>query len=105
MEKRVTFKGWLLPLCLIAPQVIVSAIFFFYPAAQAVWQSLFIPDPFGLSMQWVGLGNFEYLLSDPYYRASFLTTGIFSILVTLVSMIPALFLAVVADRLIKGAGA
>ena len=105
MEKRVTFKGWLLPLLLIAPQVLVSAVFFFYPAGQAVWQSLFIQDPFGLSMQYVGLENFEYLLSDPYYRASFLTTGLFSILVTLVSMIPALFLAVVADRLIKGAGA
>jgi len=105
MEKRVTFRGWLLPLCLIAPQVLVSAIFFFYPAGQAIWQSLFIPDPFGLSMQYVGLGNFEYLLSDPYYRASFGTTAVFSILVTLVSMVPALFLAVVADRLIKGAGA
>ena len=104
MEKRVFFKGWLLPLLLIAPQILVSAVFFFYPAGQAVWQSLFIPDPFGLSMQYVGLGNFKYLMSDPYYRASFFTTGLFSILVTLVSMIPALFLAIVADRLIKGAG-
>ncbi|MBN2742100.1 MAG: sn-glycerol-3-phosphate ABC transporter permease UgpA [Rhodobacteraceae bacterium] len=105
MEKRVTFKGWLLPLLLIAPQLLISGVFFFYPAAEAVWQSLFIPDPFGLSMQYVGLGNFEYLLSDPYYRASFLTTAVFSTLVTLVSMIPALFLAVLADRLVKGAGA
>ena len=98
MEKRVIFKGWVLPLLLIAPQVLVSAVFFFYPAGQAIWQSLFIPDPFGLSMQYVGLGNFEYLLSDPYYRTSFLTTAIFSTLVTLCSMTPALFLAVVADR-------
>ena len=52
MEKRVFFKGWLLPLLLIAPQILVSAVFFFYPAGQAVWQSLFIPDPFGLSMQY-----------------------------------------------------
>ncbi|XDB00028.1 sn-glycerol-3-phosphate ABC transporter permease UgpA [Sulfitobacter sp. LCG007] len=104
MEKRVFFKGWLLPLLLIAPQVAISGVFFFYPAGQAIWQSLFIPDPFGLSMQYVGLGNFEYLLSDPYYRASFWTTAVFSTLVTLVSMVPALFLAVLADRLIKGAG-
>ena len=102
MEKRVTFRGWVLPLLLIAPQVLVSAVFFFYPAAQAIWQSLFIPDPFGLSAEFVGLGNFEFLLSDRYYRASFLTTAIFSVLVTLCSMVPALFLAVVADRLIKG---
>ena len=104
MEKRVTFRGWVLPLLLIAPQVLVSAVFFFYPAAQAIWQSLFIPDPFGLSAEFVGLGNFEFLLSDRYYRASFLTTAIFSVLVTLCSMVPALFLAVVADRLIKGSG-
>ncbi|WP_417728619.1 sn-glycerol-3-phosphate ABC transporter permease UgpA [Roseovarius sp.] len=105
MEKRVTFKGWLLPLLLIAPQVFISAVFFFYPAGQAVWQSLFVADPFGLSSQFVGLGNFEYLLGDRYYRASFVTTAVFSTLVTLASMIPALFLAVMADRLVKSAGA
>lgn len=104
MEKRVTFKGWLLPLCLIAPQVVISAVFFFYPAGQAVWQSMFIPDPFGLSSRFVGLGNFEYLLGDPYYRSAFVTTAIFSTLVTLTAMVPALFLAVLADRLVKSAG-
>ena len=104
MEKLVTFKGWLLPLALIFPQILISAVFFFYPAGQAIWQSLFIPDPFGLSSRFVGLGNFEFLLTDEFYRASFLTTAIFSLLVTLVSMVPALFLAVLADRLIKGAG-
>ncbi|MCR8550339.1 sn-glycerol-3-phosphate ABC transporter permease UgpA [Salipiger sp. P9] len=104
MEKRVIFKGIWLPLLLVAPQMLITAVFFFYPAGQAVWQSLFIPDPFGLSMQYVGLGNFEYLLSDPYYRASFLTTAVFSTLVTVVSMGVALYLAVLADRLIKGSG-
>jgi hypothetical protein len=87
MEKRVTFKGWLAAAwLLIAPQVVITAVFFFYPGGQAIWQSLFIPDPFGLSMQFVGLGNFEFLLSDPFYRASFLTTAVFSTLVTVVSM-------------------
>lgn len=103
MDKRVTFKGWALPLLLILPQIAISAAFFFYPAAQAIYQSLFIPDPFGLSAQFVGLGNFEYLFSDKHYLASFYTTAIFSTLVTLASMVPALFLAVLADRLIKGA--
>ncbi|MFX0540871.1 sn-glycerol-3-phosphate ABC transporter permease UgpA [Roseovarius sp. S4756] len=104
MEKRVTFKGILLPLLLVLPQIAVTAVFFFYPAGQAIWQSLFIPDPFGLSMRYVGLGNFEYLLGNPYYRASFVTTAVFSILVTVVSMGVALYLAVLADRLIKGSG-
>ncbi len=104
MEKRVTFRGKWLPLLLIAPQIVITAVFFFYPAGQAIWQSLFLPDPFGLSMTYVGLGNFEYLLSDSYYLASFGTTAVFSILVTVVSMGVALFLAVLADRLIKGSG-
>ena len=104
MEKRVTFKGLLLPVMLVLPQLMVSVVFFFYPAGQAIWQSLFIPDPFGLSSQFVGSGNFKFLFEDKFYRASFVTTAVFSTLVTLVAMIPALFLAVLADRLIKGAG-
>ncbi|MDE0345766.1 MAG: sn-glycerol-3-phosphate ABC transporter permease UgpA [Boseongicola sp.] len=104
MEKRVKFKGLWLPMLLVLPQLLITAIFFFYPAGQAIWQSLFIPDPFGLSMQWVGLGNFEFLLADRYYRASFFTTAVFSILVTVVSMGVALYLAVLADRLVKGSG-
>lgn len=104
MEKRVTFKGIWLPLLLVLPQMFITAVFFFYPAGQAIWQSLFIPDPFGLSMQFVGLGNFEFLFSSSHYRASFVTTAVFSILVTLVSMGVALYLAVLADRLIKGSG-
>jgi len=104
MEKRVKFRGIWLPILLVLPQLLVTAIFFFYPAGQAIWQSLFIPDPFGLSMQWVGLGNFEFLLSDRYYRASFVTTAVFSTLVTVVSMGVALYLAVLADRLVRGSG-
>ena len=92
----------MLPLALMAPQLVITAVFFFWPAGQAIWQSLFIADPFGLSSTFVGLGNFEFLLGDPYYRQSFVTTAIFSSLVTLVSMGFALWMAVMADRLIKG---
>ena len=105
MEKRVTFKGWVLPLALLAPQILVTAFFFFWPAGQAVWQSLFIADPFGLASQFVGLENFEFLFSDPYYLASFRTTAVFSGLVTAVSMVFGLWLAVMADRIVKGSGA
>ena len=104
MEKRVTFRGIWLPLLLVAPQVFITAVFFFYPAGQAIWQSMFLPDPFGLSTRFVGLGNFEYLFGNSFYRASFVTTAIFSVSVTVVSMGIALYLAVLADRLIKGSG-
>ena len=105
MEMRVTFDGWALPYLLLFPQVLVTAVFFFWPAGQAIYQSAFIPDPFGLKSQFVGFGNFSFLLHDPYYLASFKTTAVFSILVTLVSMGPALWLAVIADRVLKGSGA
>ena len=105
MEKRVTFRGRTLPYLLLLPQVLVSAVFFFWPAGRAIYDSAFIPDPFGLKSQFVGFGNFEFLLTDPYYLASFKTTAIFSGLVTLVSMAFGLWLAVLADRVIRGSGA
>lgn len=105
MEKRVTFKGTMLPLLLVLPQVLVTAVFFFWPAGQAIYQSAFIPDPFGLRSQFVGFGNFEFLFSDPYYLESFKTTAIFSFLVTVLSMGVALWLAIMADRIIKGSSA
>ena len=104
MEKRVVFKGWKLPVLLVTPQLIISAVFFFYPSGQAIWNSLFLPDPFGLKTQFVGLDNFKFLLTDPYYLGSFKTTITFSILVTVSSMLIGLYLAALADRLIKGSG-
>lgn len=105
MEKRVTFNNRWLPYLLIAPQIVITIVFFFWPAGQAIYQSAFIPDPFGLKNQFVGFDNFIFLFSDPYYRSSFVTTGVFSILVTAISMSVSLWLAVLADRIIKGADA
>jgi len=104
MEKRVIFKGWRLPALLVAPQLIISFLFFFYPSGQAIWNSFFLPDPFGLKTEYVGLDNFRFLLSDPYYLASFKTTIFFSTAVSVASMGIGLYLAALADRLIKGAG-
>jgi len=104
VQKRVTFKNKWLPWVLLAPQLLITALFFFWPAGEAVWQSLYLPDPFGLAQTWVGLENFQFLLTDPYYLASFKTTAIFSSLVTVLSMSIALWLAVMADRVIKATG-
>jgi sn-glycerol 3-phosphate transport system permease protein len=105
MQKRVTFRNPWLPYLLLAPQIVVTMLFFFWPAGEAVYQSAFLPDPFGLKSQYVGWDNFEYLFSDPYYLESFRTTAVFSALVTALSMGVALWLAVMADRVIKGQGA
>jgi sn-glycerol 3-phosphate transport system permease protein len=104
MHKRVIFGSKILPYILLLPQALVIGLFFYWPSAEAIRQSLYIPDPFGLSEQFVGLGNFEFLLADRFYLSAFWTTAVFSFWVTLLSMGLALWLAVTADRIIKGSG-
>ena len=103
MEKRVVFKSSWLPWVLIAPQVLVIALFFFWPAVQALLQSVQQSDAFGTSVEWVGLENFRNLWHDDTYLASFITTAIFSTSVAVLGISLSLLLAVFADRIVKGA--
>ena len=102
MEKRVRFKSAWLPWVLIAPQMVVVLVFFFWPAAQALYQSVLSQDPFGMSTEFVGLENFERLWNDDTYWGSFKTTAVFSVLVAVIGLSLALMLAVMADRVLKG---
>ena len=86
-----------------APQVVIIAVFFFWPAGQALLQSVQQSDAFGTSVDWVGLDNFRNLWKDETYLASFYTTAIFSTLVAIVGISLSLLLAVFADRVVKGA--
>ena len=103
MEKRVVFRSAWLPWVLIAPQVVVIGVFFFWPAAQALVQSVQQSNAFGTSVEWVGLDNFRNLWNDPTYLASFYTTALFSTLVAVLGIGISLVLAVFADRIVKGA--
>ncbi|WP_394788270.1 sn-glycerol-3-phosphate ABC transporter permease UgpA [Rhodoferax sp.] len=103
MEKRVVFQSGWLPWALMAPQLIVITVFFFWPAGQAMLQSLQQSDAFGTSVDWVGLENFRNLWNDASYLASFQTTAVFSILVAVLGIALSLMLAVFADRVVKGA--
>jgi sn-glycerol 3-phosphate transport system permease protein len=103
MDKRVVFKSSWLPWVLIAPQVVVIAVFFFWPAAQALLQSVQQTNAFGTSVEFVGLENFRNLWNDPTYLASFFTTAVFSTLVAVLGISISLMLAVFADRIVKGA--
>jgi sn-glycerol 3-phosphate transport system permease protein len=103
VEKRAFFRSAWLPWVLMAPQVAVIALFFFWPAAQALLQSVQQSDTFGTSVDWVGLDNFRNLWNDDTYLASFYTTAIFSSLVAVVGISVSLLLAVFADRIVKGA--
>ena len=86
MEKRVVFRSGWLPWALLAPQAVVIAVFFFWPAGQALMQSLQQQDAFGTSVEWVGLDNFRALLDDETYLASFQTTAVFSLLVAVLGL-------------------
>ncbi|MFA7665938.1 MAG: sn-glycerol-3-phosphate ABC transporter permease UgpA [Burkholderiaceae bacterium] len=102
MEKRVRFHSRWLPWALVAPQMAVVLVFFFWPAGQALYQSLLIEDAFGMSTEFVGLENFRNLIDDPTYLASFKTTAVFSVLVAGIGLSGSLLLAVMADRVIRG---
>jgi len=102
-EKRVVFRSAWLPWVLMAPQVAVIGVFFFWPAWETLLQSLQQQDAFGTSTEWVGLENFRALFADPSYGASFKTTAVFSVLVALFGLAISLLLAVMADRVVKGA--
>jgi sn-glycerol 3-phosphate transport system permease protein len=104
MEKRVRFRSAWLPWLLVAPQLVIVLVFFFWPAAQALFQSLLQQDAFGTSTEFVGLENFQRLWEDDSYLASFKTTAVFSVLVAVSGLSIALLLAVMADRVVRGAG-
>src|SRR5260370_34072147 len=103
MQRRVVFRGKLLPYLLLAPQLAVTLLFFFWPAGQAIWQSLHREDPFGLSSRFVGIDNFTAVLADPAYLHSLGVTAVFSVAVTVLAVAPSLLLAVMADRVLRGA--
>ncbi len=103
MEKRVVFRSRWLPYALLAPQIAVTMVFFFWPAFQAGWFSLLLQDAFGLHTEFVGLDNFVHLFKDENYLNSFKVTAVFSVAVAATGISVALLLAVMADRIIRGA--
>jgi sn-glycerol 3-phosphate transport system permease protein len=105
MERKVTYPGLALPYALLAPQILIIAVFFYLPAGQALWMSTLLQDPLGFSVQFVGLENFTNVLSDPAYRETIVRTLFFTTGVTICAMVPAILLAFMADKVIRGATA
>jgi sn-glycerol 3-phosphate transport system permease protein len=103
MEKRVTFNERTLPYLLVAPQIVITLVFFFWPSGQAIWQSVISEDAFGGNTKFVWFDNFTHLFSDPNYFASARLTLVFSFLVASLGLAISLLLAVMADRIIRGA--
>ncbi|MBX6424531.1 MAG: sn-glycerol-3-phosphate ABC transporter permease UgpA [Variibacter sp.] len=105
MQKRAVFGHRLLPYLLLAPQIAVTLVFFYWPASQAVWQSFLLQDAFGLSTRFVWFENYRALFSDPAYYNTIVVTFVFSAAVSALSLSIALLLAVMADKPLRGATA
>jgi sn-glycerol 3-phosphate transport system permease protein len=101
MERRTLFDGRLLPVLLVLPQLALTAVFFLWPAGQAIQSSLMREDPFGLGSVFVGLDNFTALFADPLYVDTIWRTVFFCIAVSVTAMSVALLLAVFADHDIR----
>jgi len=102
MQKQASFQSKLLPYALVAPQLAVVLIFFYWPAAQAVLQSFLLQDAFGLSTTFVWFDNYRELFSQPDYFAAVVRTFVFSFAIAFSSLSFALLLAVMADRPMRG---
>jgi sn-glycerol 3-phosphate transport system permease protein len=103
MERRVIFPNKLLPYLLVAPQLAVTLVFFFWPAGQAIQMSVLSQDAFGQSVTFVGLDNFKEVLSDPDYLKTLWRTLFFAAAVAICALVPALLFATMAERVTRGA--
>lgn len=104
MQKQSVFRAPLLPFLLIAPQVTIVLVFFYWPAIQAVWQSFLLQDAFGLSTTFVAFENYAHLLHEPGYFNAIVRTFAFSAMIALSSLSVALLLAVMADKPLRAGG-
>ena len=104
MEKRAIFSHRLLPYALLVPQIVITLVFFYWPASQAVWQSFLLQDAFGLSTSFIWFENYRELFSQPDYYRTVATTFVFSGSVAVLSLSISLLLATQADKQLKGAG-
>jgi sn-glycerol 3-phosphate transport system permease protein len=104
LSPRVVFPNKILPYLLVAPQLAITLVFFYWPASQALYQSMLREDPFGLSSRFVWFANFRKVLADPNYLNSVQATIVFSIATAAVAMSVALLLAVMADKVVRSRG-
>jgi sn-glycerol 3-phosphate transport system permease protein len=102
LERRILFPGVALPVLLVAPQFLLTVVFFIWPAAEAVQEALTATDPFGTSTVFVGLDNFVGLFSDSQYLAAIWRTVVFCALVSLAAMAAGILFAYFADRELRG---
>ncbi|MBX4904730.1 sn-glycerol-3-phosphate ABC transporter permease UgpA [Rhizobium bangladeshense] len=99
--KRTVFPNKVLPYLLIAPQLLITVVFFLWPAATAFWQSFLRQDAFGFKTNFVWFQNYRRLFADPLYMDAFGHTLVFAVSVTVLSTMIALTLAAAAMRVLR----
>ncbi|MDF0517402.1 sn-glycerol-3-phosphate ABC transporter permease UgpA [Bradyrhizobium yuanmingense] len=102
MQKQAIFQSKLLPYALVAPQLAIVLIFFYWPALQAMIQSFLLQDAFGLSTSFVWFENYIELFRERAYFEAILRTFFFSFAIAVSSLSFALLLAVMADKPLRG---
>src|SRR3979411_2199428 len=105
MGKSAVFNNKQLTYPLLVPQLIITFVFFYWPASQALWQSFLREDAFGLSSEFIGLENYQALFAQPEYYKAMLTTVVFSSLAAVLSLSIARLFATHADKNLKAAPA
>jgi sn-glycerol 3-phosphate transport system permease protein len=102
MIQRTYFKNKSLPYLLLLPQMLITAVFFLWPAGRAVFQAFLREDAWGLRTTFVGLSNFTNLFQDELYLQSFGVTLIFSVTVTVLALSLGLLFAAAVDFIVRG---
>ena len=102
MDQRATFSNLGLAGALIAPQLLLVFLFFYWPASQAVYWAFTTQPPFGGNNDWVGLQNFQQIFTDRVYWNSVIVSIVFAFFSTSLSIGMALLFALFVDRQLKG---
>lgn len=86
----------------ILPQILITLIFFIWPACAAVFQSFIFSDAFGINYSFAGFSNFFDLFESREYLKAIWVTAILAVSITTITMSFGLLLAVLVQNRIKG---
>lgn len=95
-------RAALVPVLLVAPAGICIVLFVIAPAVLSFVGSLFSIPLAGGAWTWVGLGNFERVLTDPVVLQSIRNTVVYSAITIVPSLVLGLALALLAESVTRG---
>lgn len=102
MNRRAFFGSHRIGILLVVPQLLLIFTFFYWPAGQALYWAFTLQQPWGGGNVWVGLQNFEQILTDPSYWHSIWESIVFAVFTTTIAIGFSLVLAVLTDRQLRG---